>query len=66
VLLVGRLVPPAGAVTPPGGGAMEEAVVLATRAVAGGRGGVSFSPLTKSCLVYCDNVSVVYLSTNPV
>jgi hypothetical protein len=24
------------------------------------------SPLTKSSLVYCDNVSVVYLSTNPV
>jgi hypothetical protein len=24
------------------------------------------SPLAKSTLVYCDNVSVVYLSTNPV
>jgi hypothetical protein len=24
------------------------------------------SPLTKSTLVYCDNISVVYLSTNPV
>jgi hypothetical protein len=24
------------------------------------------APLTKSTLVYCDNVSVVYLSTNPI
>jgi hypothetical protein len=24
------------------------------------------SPLTRSTLVYCDNISVVYLSTNPV
>jgi hypothetical protein len=24
------------------------------------------SPLTRSTLVYCDNVSVVYLSTNPI
>jgi hypothetical protein len=24
------------------------------------------NPLTKSTLVYCDNISVVYLSTNPV
>jgi hypothetical protein len=31
-------VAPAGAVTHPGGGAMEEAVVLATRAVDGGGG----------------------------
>jgi hypothetical protein len=25
-----------------------------------------YTPLTKSTLVYCDNVSVVYLSTNPI
>jgi len=25
-----------------------------------------YSTLTKSTLVYCDNVSAVYLSTNPV
>ena len=25
-----------------------------------------YSPLAKSTLVYCDNVSAVYLSTNPV
>jgi hypothetical protein len=25
-----------------------------------------YSPLTESMLVYCDNVSAVYLSTNPV
>ena len=25
-----------------------------------------YSPLAKSMLVYCDNVSAVYLSTNPV
>jgi hypothetical protein len=24
------------------------------------------APLSKSTLVYCDNVSVIYLSTNPV
>ena len=28
--------------------------------------GVLHSPLSRSTLVYCDNVSVVYLSTNPV
>ena len=37
------------------------------RAVANGVAEASWlSPLAKSTLVYCDNVSAVYLSTNPV